>query len=163
MRFVVDTNVPIAANGKNTHASNECQLNCVKFLSSLVDFRKNSKVILDDQDLIFNEYCAHFSFSGQPGVGDVFFKYLHDNKHLNRRVQIVKVTPNGDGTTGFDELPDNSLDKNDRKFLAVALVAKARVVNALDTDWHEQKILLEELDVKIQQLCPEQACVIAAS
>jgi hypothetical protein len=38
---------------------------------------------------------------------------------------------NDDEQTGFDELPVNSLDRSDRKFLAAALVSGATVINAI--------------------------------
>ena len=48
-------------------------------------------------------------------------------------------------------------DPSDRKFLAVAVVAKAVVLNATDSDWDEHAVLMEELGVKVSQLCPEYA------
>lgn len=161
MRVVVDTNVAIAANGRNTHASEECQLACIDLLETLSINKNGEIVVLDDIGLIFDEYSEHLSYRGQPGVGDMFFKYLHDNKHAQRSIVLVSVTPNNDESTGFCELPVNSIDKSDRKFLAVALVAGADIVNALDTDWHEQHAFVSQLDVKTRQLCPEHGCAVS--
>ena len=72
-RFVIDTNVPIAANGRNTHADEQCQLNCINFLDEI---RTKSIVLLDNEDFLFDEYKKYLSFHGEPGVGDKFFKYL---------------------------------------------------------------------------------------
>lgn len=160
MRIVVDTNVAIAANGRNTHASEECQLSCIALLSMLAKGRKGEVVILDDLGLIFDEYSYHLSYHGQPGVGDIFFKYLHDNKHTQKSVQLVTITPNNDDATGFEELPINPIDKSDRKFLAVALVSNAEIVNALDTDWHEQHAFVTQVGVNTRQLCPIHGCAV---
>ena len=46
---------------------------------------------------------------------------------------------------GYDELPENKFDPSDRKFLAVAVVAKAVVLNATDSDWHEHKDLMDKV------------------
>jgi predicted nucleic acid-binding protein len=48
-----------------------------------------------------------------------------------------------------------NIDSSDRKFLATAVKAKATIVNATDSDWAEQKTLLETLQIEIKQLCPE--------
>ena len=90
----------------------------------------------------------------------MFFKYLHDNKHLSQSVKLVTVTPNNVDTTGFDELPNNKIDKSDRKFLAVALKGNASIINALDTDWHEQREFLNEIGVKVVQICEEHGCAL---
>ena len=67
------------------------------------------------------------------------------------------VTPTHDTSRGFDELPINSLDPSDRKFLAVAVVAEASILNAADSDWNDHRELLAELAVSVKQLCPAYA------
>ncbi|MFU8789691.1 MAG: hypothetical protein ACNA7G_11725 [Methylobacter sp.] len=104
------------------------------------------------------EYSKHLSHAGQPGVGDMYFKYLHNHQHAENKVQTVNITPLGDISRGFDELPTNTLDPSDRKFLATAVVAHAIVVNATDSDWAEQNELLETLNIQLKQLCPEHSC-----
>jgi len=158
MKVVIDTNVAISANGRDTHASPACQLTCVEFLELLVSEKSHTKIALDDSELIFDEYKNHLSYKGQPGVGDVFFKYLHDHMHLRKKVQLVLISENSDLTRGFDELPVNSVDKSDRKFLAVAVTANAEIVNALDTDWYLQQEFTTGMGITVQQLCPEHGC-----
>ncbi|MDP1634723.1 MAG: hypothetical protein Q8L69_08580, partial [Gallionellaceae bacterium] len=135
MNVVVDTNVAMAANGRGTHASLACQYECVEFLDELVSPGKRARIILDEPGLIFAEYSNHLNYKGQPGVGDVYFKYLHDHMYLGKKIRLVPITPIADEARGFNELPNNSVDKSDRKFLATALVAGAVVVNALDSGW----------------------------
>ena len=158
MKVVVETNVTIAANGRNTHASLACQYNCVEFLEKLVSTQSRDQVLLDDRGLILNEYKRYLNYRGQPGTGDIFFKVLHDNMHWGNRVKQISVTPVTDEDKGFGELPVNQVDKSDRKFLAVACVGKGHVINAVDTDWHEQAAFITGLCVSVKQLCPEHGC-----
>ena len=150
--FVVDTNVAIAANGRATHADQPCQSTCVKRLSCLV---KEGVVAIDDSGLILDEYKRHLNFSGAPGVGDAFFKHVFNNQYHSDRVRRVPVTPAADDRRGFAGLPENSFDRSDRKFLAVAVAAHAVVLNATDSDWGEQAALMDRLGVEVRQLCPQ--------
>ena len=151
---VIDTNVIIAANGRNTHASLICQLMCSEFLKDC----KNKAIALDDLDLIMQEYKRYANYSGQPSVGDMFFKYLHNNQYANANIHTVSITSINDEQRGFEELPENQIDKSDRKFLATAVKTQAVIVNATDSDWTEQKVLLDSLNIEIKQLCPEHSC-----
>lgn len=152
--FVVDTNVAIVANGRETHADIQCQLICVQRLKSLV---ARETVAIDNGKLILCEYKNRLNFSGRPGVGDVFFKHVFDNQYRGECIRRVTVTPSQDDRQGFEELPDNALDRRDRKFLVVAVLAKAAVLNATDSDWDEQAALMERLGVEVDQLCPQYA------
>lgn len=159
MNVVVDTNVAVAANGRDTHASLACQYECTVFLEELVSPEKRTHIVLDEEGLIFDEYSGHLRYKGAPGVGDIFFKYLHDHMYLGKKIRLVPITPIADEARGFNELPSNSVDKGDRKFLAAAVAAGAKIVNAVDTDWHEQIAFVAGLGVNVHQLCPDQACV----
>ncbi len=152
--FVVDTNVAIAANARATHADMPCQSVCIERLEHVVE---QGVVAVDDTGSILDEYGNHLQFSGQPGVGDAFFKHVFDNQHRGGRVQRVAVTPSDDDRKGFEELPDNTFDPSDRKFLAVAVAAEAVVLNATDSDWGEHQALMDELEVDVDQLCPQHA------
>ena len=151
---VTDTNVLIAANGRNTHANSHCQLACIR---AIEEIRAKGVAILDRSGLILSEYVDHCSHSGQPGVGDGFFKYLFDNQYAEDRVRLVNITKVDDPGRSFAQLPANTLDMSDRKFLAVAVVAQAVILNATDSDWAEQKALVEQLSVTVRQLCPQHA------
>ena len=63
------------------------------------------------------------------------FKHVFDHGYDKSRVRRVSITPSSDDRRGFEELPENDLDKSDRKFLATALVAGAAILNATDSDW----------------------------
>ena len=85
----------------------------------------------------------------------MFFKHLHNNMYSQSAVALVVISEISDPKRGFEELPANSLDASDRKFLAVALRSQAKILNALDTDWHEQRKFIAALGVEVRQLCPE--------
>lgn len=159
MKVVLDTNVMIAANGRNTHADEGCRERCIDLLLHLKNLLASSEsigpLVIDDEGLIYDEYADHLSHSGQPGVGDQLFMEMHN---YWSKLHCVAITQIDDETRGFAELPPNPIDKSDRKFLAAAVVAEAEVVNALDTDWHEQAAFLDDLGVTVRQLCPDQGC-----
>ncbi|MEB3163567.1 MAG: hypothetical protein VKK80_10100 [Prochlorothrix sp.] len=149
-KFVIDTNVAISANGRSTHASWGCQLSCIEFLASYPQI----SIVLDTLGLIMAEYAEHLNYSGEPGVGDIFFKYLHDYQYSGP-IEQVQITPHRDANRGFQELPENALDPSDRKFLAAAVVSMAQIVNATDSDWAEQATLVNTLGITLKQLCPD--------
>ena len=152
--YVVDTNVAIAANGKETHADLDCQKACVK---ELLEICRGKKIAVDDAGWIFDEYKRKLNFAGAPGVGDMFFKHVHNHQYGETRVRRVRITFCDDDRRGFEELPQNVLDKSDRKFLATARVAHATILNATDSDWKEQEALTSGLGVRVRQICPQHA------
>jgi hypothetical protein len=166
-KFVIDTNVAIGANGKNgrgelADVSRTCQLTCIELLENC----KNLHIVIDNigyESLIIEEYANHLSYAGEPGVGDMFFKYLTDNQHNQdvKTIHTVKITPLNDDNRGFEELPENTFDQSDRKFIATAIVAQAIIVYAADKeDWKKvkQSGLIEKLQIELKDLCPESSC-----
>ena len=69
--MVIDTNVAVVANGEADQAGPRCRLNCIAKLSEI---RDECRVLLDNSNLIFEEYRNILSFSGQPGLGDAFLQ-----------------------------------------------------------------------------------------
>ena len=153
---VVDTNVPIVANGKADHAGPECEEACIQ---ALMKIRTKRRLLLDDKDCIIQEYRKRLSPSGQPGPGDAFFKWLWENQANPQHCRSVPVTEHDE--RGFEEFPDDprlsSFDRDDRKFVAVALASQTgpQVLNAADTDWWHDRQALEENGVVVVFLCPE--------
>jgi predicted nucleic acid-binding protein len=148
---VIDSNVAIVANGHSPQASIDCELACVELLERC----EHLSICLDQTSMIMDEYAKHLSYAGNPGVGDMFFKYLHDNQYAQKNIELIRITQTDDENRGFDELPANDFDPSDRKFLATAVVAGAQVVNATDSDWAEQQELMNQLNIAVQQLCPD--------
>lgn len=149
--FVVDTNVPIVANGCSSQADEQCRLTCIGRLEYLME---EGIVAIDNRDAILKEYIDNFSPVGGHDVGDRFFVHIINHQYGETRVKRIPVTPIDDDQRGFNELPENSFDRSDRKFLAVAVVLGAVVLNATDSDWQEHGELMNELGVEVEQLCP---------
>ena len=153
---VVDTNVPLVANGKAEQAGLKCEDACVRKLRLI---QAERRTLLDDKWLIIEEYRRNLSHTGQPGVGDAFFKWLWENQANPPHCRIVPVTVQADRE--FTEFPDDprlvSFDLADRKFVAVALASGAgpHVLNAADTDWRDHRQALAENGVDVVFLCPE--------
>ncbi len=95
-----------------------CVLACIEAVEHVI---KTRGLIIDTGDEIFDEYRQQLSMKGQPGVGDRFMKWVHDNRWSLNITQRVSVTKNGDS---YDEFPIhnglNDFDKSDMKFVAVA-------------------------------------------
>ena len=154
-RAVVDTNVLVAANGRDTHVEVSCQLRCVDELAKL---SREGVVCVDDKGLIMGEYERRTGHMGQAKPGTVFCKHVWRKMGDSSRVRLIPVDPqDAEGRDFSDpELPSNNL-KKDAKFLAVALKADAVIVNAADSDWAEHRELTDQLGVDVRQLCPEHA------
>lgn len=159
---VVDTNVPVVANGRDTDQADEaCQIACIQ---AILEIQESRRVVLDDQGdtpsgpqgyrTILDEYNDNLNFRGEPGVGDSFFEHVYNHQYTEDYVRRVRITGIDDDKRGFEELPTNNLDPSDRKFLAAAVVAQAPILNATDSDWDEQQELLDRLSVEVKQLCP---------
>jgi hypothetical protein len=153
MAFVLDTNVPIVANGNEGDAEPACQLACIQALRDA----RNGKVLVDDTLLILTEYRRHLSMAGQPGVGDEFFKWLWENQGNTEKCVQVKITPNE--VKGFDEFPEDpdlaDFHADDRKFVAVALSSALdpEVLNAVDSDWWDHRTALAANNVRLKFVC----------
>ncbi len=152
--FVVDVNVAIVANGKKSpQADFACRLACVKALKQVRD----NLICLDDGDHILSEYRNNLSMSGQPGVGDEFMYWLHQNQYTKTVCEQVVIHKHAKRV--FEEFPDDSalaaFDRSDRKYVAVALTSRNQptILNAVDSDWWEFKKPLEAHAVVIQFLC----------
>ena len=153
--LVVDTNVAVVAN--RTHGES---LACASASAeALAGIRKTGLLVLDDADRILAEYRRHLSLSGQPGVGDAFIKWTHDNAGRQDLITRVKITPRPQDPDDFEEFPNHAelaaFDRSDRKFVAVALRHPARppVLNATDRDWWDYRQALNRAGVTIEFLC----------
>ncbi len=157
-RVVVDTNVAIVSNGGDTHTDAACQHECQARLTELVT---DGVVLIDDQGLILSEYRRRLKHSGQPGLGDAFFKFLHDHLGTKERVRKIKLTPDDKAVGNYAEFQPLAriagFDPNDMKFAAVALAGKVPVWNATDSDWAEHGPALGALGLRVRQLCPQHA------
>lgn len=156
--FVVDTNVPIVANGKSIQADPPCVLACVKQLEVIYD---RGVIVLDDAMLILREYMSNLSMSGQPGAGDFFMKWVWTVQADTSRCEQVHIRVSSTNPDTFEEIPPDSdfltFDRSDRKFLAVANASKKNpeIINAVDTDWAEHYEALIRNAIRVKFLCPQ--------
>ncbi|MCA0353401.1 MAG: hypothetical protein LCH85_15520 [Chloroflexi bacterium] len=158
MKYIIDTNVLVTANGAADHKGLDCMEVCIDFLEIV---KEQGIVIIDDGYFIMGEYRQDVSDSGQPGLGDKFLKWLLINEwngrceHVN--INVIEI----DAKLSFIEFPNTDLrltkfDLKDRKFVAVALTHPEHppIVNATDSDWAEiEQILRDEYQVQVIQLC----------
>jgi hypothetical protein len=155
MSVVIDTNVLVVANGRHEAAQERCVGACIDALERA----RGEPVVIDDGQCILDEYRRHCMFSGQPGLGDAFFKWLWSRQADPRHCRQVRITLHA--PRGFVEFPaDHRLqgfDREDRKFVAVALAAgdSPPVLNASDSDWWHARKVLGEHGVSVSFLCPE--------
>jgi hypothetical protein len=151
---VIDTNVPVVANGISVGADRRCEHRCVAELRAIV---ADQCVLLDDRGVIFREYRRYLSPAGQPGVGDRFVKWLWDNQGNPTHCRVIAVTPIGDDD--YAEFPrDDDLalfDRSDRVFVAVARASEppATILNAVDSDWWHAAAALARHAVTVRSLC----------
>ncbi|UWQ50648.1 PIN domain-containing protein [Leisingera caerulea] len=149
-RYVIDTNVPIVANGEDEAITHDCRKAAVTLLMKAIE---KGKVFLDSEGAIQDEYRRYLNPKGQPGVGDRFFLEVI-NSHPNK-VARVDLQKRADGE--YLDLPqaiiDSGFDPSDRKFAAVAKKSGAKVYNAVDSDWVERRTVIEANGIEIVFLC----------
>jgi hypothetical protein len=150
MRRVVDTNVAIVANGRDTNATAKCQLACLVGLREILD---TGRIVIDDAGDILEEYRRYLSPRGQPGVGDRFFREILVN--FTGKIERVRITKRDDGS--YVDFPGDArlaaFDQNDRKFAAVARVTGVPVLNAVDSDWLDHRDALADNGIVVEFLC----------
>ncbi len=154
---IFDTNVCIVANRKHSGAPVSCIRASIEALSK----GRTQRVLLDDGQRILSEYRKHLAASGQPGVGDAFFKWLWQNQANSEQCCRIAITECDERDRAFEEFPDDSslrgFDRADQKFVAVAIASQLNptIVNATDSDWHHYKSALERYPLALEFLCPE--------
>ena len=163
MTVVVDTNVPVVANGNSAQASAECVLACTVRLRQL---KEDGRLVLDDKWLILGEYKANLRSQGQPGVGDAFLKWVLTNLSNPDRCELVAITPTSAELDDFVEFPPSAgladFHPDDRKFVAVAVAHRDHppILQAVDTEWWQLRAELEKAGVTVDFLCPADMAAI---
>ncbi|MEW6236133.1 MAG: hypothetical protein AB1656_12165 [Candidatus Omnitrophota bacterium] len=158
MKYVVDTNVPIVANGRSEQASSECVIACAEMIQKITN---SGMIVIDNQWLIINEYSNKLNQKGQPGVGDAFLKWILTNNRNPCLCEQVKITPTNSHKNNFKEFPNDQrlkkFDPSDRKFVAVARAHNEHppILQAVDAKWRNYRKILSEHDVTVQFLCPQ--------
>jgi hypothetical protein len=119
-------------------------------------------LLLDDSGRILREYTRNLGHRGQPGAGEVFVKWAHDNQANPDVVTCVPITATTDGGwRKYEEFPDQlalqGFDRADQKFVAVALASGENppILNAVDSDWWRHRVALTAAGVTVEFLCPQ--------
>lgn len=158
--FVVDENVPIVANDgasdppRTPQADDACRLECVSTLTMIV---KKGIVAIDDAGEVIDKYRRNLRAQGQPGTGDAFFRHVLDRQYDKRKVRRISLAK--DDTREFKAFPNDvelaTFDRSDRIYVSLALSAgkKARLVNAVDSDYAQHAEALARHGVNVLELC----------
>ena len=153
---VVDTNVAMVANGKSTAGAN-CTEVCAR---KLKEIEERGHVVIDDSFQLLHEYRTNLNFSGQPGVGDRFYRWLFINQGNPSRCTRVHITPTSEGSYAeFPRHPDlEGFDPSDHKFISVAAAhpQKPCVLQAFDTKWWPLRHAFKACGIRITFLCPNE-------
>ncbi len=153
--FIVDNNVPIAANG-DSDASEECVISAIDLLFEV----QKGMIVLDDSQQMYLEYKKYLDFNPMPQMpGKSFYLWVHENQFNPAKCEQVTITPHP--IRGFAEFPDDKelqkFDPPDRKFVAVFFksVNSVAIYNATDSDWVQFGSAFERLGIRITNICPE--------
>ncbi len=156
---LVDTNVPLTANGRAAHAGIACYQTCA---DTLIELQQNSVILLDSQGLILEEYLKQNPHGSPRGLGDQFLVWVFDNQSNPAHCRCVPITPlPDDSVRQFEEFPDDpnliAFDQSDKKFVATAQASGVSppILNATDTDWKQFEMPLAYHGISIKYLCPE--------
>jgi len=159
MKAVIDTNVLLVANGDHADVSEDCVNECVRRLQAM---QAGGTAVIDDGFRIVGEYLHKNRPNVQKGAGNVFLKWLLQNTANAKRVETVPLTELAPDR--FAEFPDPALepqfDAPDRKFAVVAHAhpGKPPVWQAADSKWLDWWPALAAQGVRVDFLCPDDAC-----
>ena len=152
-RWVIDTNVPITAEGRDDGdrpVTPECRAATIDFLNQIL--KGEGRIVVDLAGEIQKEYHRHLKPTGQPGVGARFYLRVLQDWISCERIDLPK---RADGE--YADLPqpviDAGFDPSDRKFAALAKRERIPVVNAVDSDWLEARDVLTANGVRLKFLC----------
>jgi hypothetical protein len=153
-KFVVDTNVAVVANGRDGAYEPSCRVSCIDQLQRIVEKARN-RLVLDTQGEITEEYRRYLQPSGQPGVGDLFYRFVLNYRGNPKR--IVQVDLQKDGSGDFSRFPKapalRTFDPSDKKFVAAAVTSGAKILVAVDRGWKRHKTALKKAKVKVKSIC----------
>ena len=159
MAVIVDTNVALVASGRSEGISKDCVAACAERLGQINN--GEVKLVLDDQRRIINEYRGQLNPDGQPGIGDVFLKWVEMNWANPERCDLVSITPVDGLENAFEEFPDdpalNDFDPDDRKFIAVAVAhpEKPPILQAVDSGWWDFRDAFRRHGIIVAFICED--------
>lgn len=149
---LVDTNVPIVANGHSEQADDALIEKCI---DAIVEITRRGGLVLDEGGLIFEEYLQNLHLRGQPGTGDQFIKWVYENQWCPDLCERRTITPLDNDPRGFAEFPAApalaDFDSSDRKFVAAANAAEPKrpILEAVDFKWWGWKDALAAAGIQV--------------
>ncbi len=148
MSRVIDTNVPLVAKSPAEWPGALVEA-CEVIIEDILTSR--SPVVTDLDGEILEEYMHKLSISGQPSLGDVFARYVHDYRFTWDASMRPDIRPDAARQNSYGVLneDDGEIDPSDRKFVAAAKVARVPVVQAADTKWLDWGPVLERHGVAV--------------
>jgi hypothetical protein len=160
IRRVIDTNVLVVANGRDTNARIQCRLAAGDALNGLL---RNGRIVVDEAREMQTEYRTYCDPKGQPGVGDRFYREVLNN--YGGKVERIFLAKREDGS--FEDFPDDpalhQFDPSDRKFAAAARKSGAAVMSCTDTDWVHHADALRRHGIEVDFLCGTDPTIWIAS
>lgn len=160
--YIVDTNVPLVAQGTANQMSGSCEMNCAEFLEKL--FQGHFKLVIDSNYHLIGEYEKKMNKGSQVQYGNRFLKWIYTNQANTLKIKTVEIEQIDE--FNFAEVPqsliDINFDNSDRKFVAVAIANKnlAPIVQAADSKWIGWEEALTNEGITIYFLCKEELQVI---
>lgn len=161
--YIVDTNVPLVAQGSSIQMSNDCILNCASFLDQL--FQGHFLLVIDNGYHLIDEYQNQMDKGTQYHYGNRFLKWVYTNQANPKKIKTVEI--NQLDEFNFKEVPqsiiDIGFDNSDRKFIAVAIANQnqASIAQAADSKWIGWENDLEKEGIKVLFLCKKELEIIS--
>jgi len=153
---VVDTNVIAVANRRHDGVCAACVESCVK---ALVDIQQSGRIAIDDAWQLLREYLNYADVNRQKEVGDVFVKWILQNRANAARCNLVRIEPHAE--RGFESFPDEArlaaFDRSDRKFVAVSAAHAERppILQATDSKWLDCVEALKDHGIEVLLVCED--------
>ncbi len=149
---ILDTNIPIISNKNVADVSND-ELHrwevCIDIINHVTD---NGILVIDSSGEIILEYKKNLNFSGAPGLGDRFFKWVFDNQFSSSLIKRVDVAKNDEDYVNFPKDENLSkFDKSDMKFVALSNTSSppTAIVEASDGKWWKWSKILKKYSIDV--------------
>lgn len=154
---LVDTGVPLVANGQAAQASPACVVACT---NALLDVTRQGGLVLDSLGEILREYRHKLLRAGQRGPGDEFLLWVITNEWNPGKCHRVTLTRASPDPPFYAEYPPDPalahFDPSDCKFVAAANAHPQRppILVSVDTDWANAHEALRSVGIQVEELCP---------
>ena len=149
-RYVIDTTVPTTAAGGNDVAQLDCQIKSIAIIKKVIT---SGTLYVDADKEILTEYKKNLQHKGRNNIGKLF--YIEIYRHFTVKTKCVKITKISEGnyTEVPSEITNSKFDPDDRKFIAVAKEADAKIYNATDSDYLNHETLIRSCGIEIEFVC----------